>query len=412
MDERKHKMATNKIGRRQFDYQEALHFQNILPDIVFVDGNLEEAMFLAWLNQLQFKTTPTKKYSVYEDAWLPLTDTTTAEASSTAETIAVTTAAAYIPGLLFKVKSTGEVIRVKTVSETGSYITADRAVGRDSTNSSGTAAATIPSGATLVRLGPSQGEVSSRQIHQSTTPAEVFNYSEKMRAEIRMTDVQRKTKHITGNDWSYQMDKAFKQFRKDLNGKLYFGERNKTTIGGQEHWMTGGLNSFISTNSLSVSGTLHEYAFDKWLEEEGMRYGSSEKLLLSSNTVIRALTEIGKDRISIDRVNLGNKDLKLGVKVLSYTSPTGKTLRIMEDRFLSTAYAGYAFLVDMSVVGLRDFSGDGLNGKPHIKENTQDPESDDFGAAIIADVGFDSGPEKHHGVISGVTAGAKGRAVQ
>lgn len=403
-------MATNVRGRRTVDTQSALHSLNILPMIVHVDGNLEEAAFLALLNEIPMAPTFNKKFSFYEDDWLPLTDTVDGAVSgTTATSIKVDTPLAFIAGQNWMNKRTGEVYHVTAVNESESTITVVREVGRNSSDSTGTAAAAINDADTLIRLGPSQGEHSNRQIAQSTAPAEVYNYSEKMRVDPRMTDVQRKTKHETGNDWPYQVDKAFKQFRKDLNGRLYISERNKTTINGENHWLFGGIDFFISTNILSVSGTLYEYAFDEWLVDEAMRYGPGEKTMFASSGLIRAVTEMTKDKVEISRATLGGP-VENGIRVVSYMSPTGRLLNMVEDRFLTSALNGDGRVIDMSVVRMRHFSGDGVDGRPRLIPNTQDVDSDDFVSTIIADIGPEWGPEKHHGKITGATAGASGRA--
>jgi len=405
-------MATNKQGRRTYDFQTALHVQNILPDIVFVDGNLEEAGFLALLNQIPMTLTPTKQFDFYEDDWLPATDTVNgAVTGTTATTITVDTPLAFIAGQLWQNKRSSEIYYVNSVSTTASTIEVTRAVGYNSTDSTGTTAAAISDGDTLIRLGPTQGEVSTRQVAQSTTPSQVYNYAEKMRAEVTMSDWERKVKQITGADWNYQLDKAFKQFRKDLNVKLYLGERNNVTLNGQTHYLMGGLDFYISTNVLAASGTLHEYQLDQWLVDEAMRYGPGEKMMMASSNLIRAITEMGKDHIEIRRMNLGSKDVAMGVQIVKYVSPTGRTLNIMEDRSLSTALNGHGRVIDMQVMKLRHFSGDGIDGRPRLIPNTQDVDADDYSATIIADIGLEVGPEKHHGKISGVTAGAAGRAV-
>ena len=405
-------MAANQQGRRVYSFNTALQVQNILPDIVLVDGNLEEAGYLAWLNQHNMVLTPTKQFDFYVDDWLPATDTVDgAVTGTTATTIKVDTPLAYIANQLWMNKRTGEVMYILSVSTTASTIQVERAVGRNSTDSTGTAAAAINDEDTLIRLGASHGEVTKRQVAHSTTPAQVFNFAEKMRAEVQMSDWQRKVKNLTGNDWPYQLDKTFKQFRKDLNGKLYIGERNSLTINGQSHFLTGGIDFFISTNILAASGTLHEYQFDQWLVDEAMRFGPAEKIMLCSSNVIRAITEMSKDQIEIRRVNLGSKDVAMGIQVLRYVSPTGKTLTLMEDRFLSESLQGHARVIDMQVCRIRHFSGDGLDGRPRLIPNTQDVDSDDHVATIIADIGLEVGPEKHHGKLSGVTAGAAGRSV-
>lgn len=405
-------MATNKQGTRTRDFQTALHSPNIMPEIVHVDGNLEEAGFLAWMNQNEMVSTFNNKFEFYEDDWLPLTDTTAATATAGAETINITTALAYIKGQLWQNTRTGEVIYVKSVNTSGGYIIAQRGIGRDSTNSTGTAGTAMNSGDTLVRLGPSMGEISRRQTFQSTTPAQVFNYTEKMRWEIDMSDWQRATRHITGNDWDYQMDKTMRQARKDINGKLLYGERNSlASLEGQQHYTTGGLDFYVSTNTKAFSGVVHEYALDAFLDESAMRYGSKDKLWLGSVKANRALVEIAKDYMSIERVNLGPPGVEVGVTVRAYHPPNGGRLIVMEDRFLSSAYSGTAFIVDTAVCRIRHFSGDDKDGRPHIKPNTQETDADNTAAAIICDLGFEPGPEKHHAKMTGITGGARGRPV-
>lgn len=402
----------NILGRRTEGLQTALHTPNILADIVFVDGNLEEAKFLALVNQIPMGVTYNKKFSFYEDTWLPAKDTVNGAVSgTTATTIKVDTPAAYIPEQIWMNQRTKEHYFILQTSDSAGTITVERAVGYNSTDSTGTAAAAILDEDVLIRVGPSMGEVSRRQIAQSTTPTEVFNYAEKKRWEIDMSDVQRKTKHITGDDWERQLDKALKQARKDLNGWLYVSERNKLTLNSQTQWMSGGVDFFIASNILSVSGTLHEYAFNAWLVDEAMRYGPGEKNMMCSSRVIRAINEMASDKITIQRVNLGTKDLVLGVQVLSYLSPTGQTLHLMEDRFLSEMMPGQARVLDMSVISLRHFSGGGLDGRLKLEENTQDVDADNYAATILGDIGLEVGPEKHHGKITGVTSGAAGRAV-
>ena len=403
-------MATTQ-GRRTQELLTSLHSPNILNQIVFVDGELEEAGFLALFNEIPDFPTFNKEFKHEEDTWLPLTDTTTAAVSGTTQqTIQVTTPLAYIPETLWYNKRTTEMYFVQSVNEQASEITVDRQVGRNSTDSTGTAAAAINNGDTLIRIGPSQGEVSRRQIVQSTTPTEVSNFSEKHRWEMSMSDVQRKTELETGADWEYQLDKVMKQARKDLNGWLYLGQKNKKTINNQQAWMSGGIDFFIASNIHTITGTMHEYDLDSWLADEAMRFGPTTKTCFASMGFIKGINQIGKDRTEISRVNFGG-NADLGMQVLTYTSPSGRTLNIIEDRFLTEALNGNARVIDMGVVRMRHFSNNGIDGRIGMKMNTQDVDADDFAVTIQGDIGPEWGPEKHHGKISGVSSGASGRAV-
>ena len=406
-------MATNITGSRTVGLQTDLNSLNILPELVLVDGDLDAAKLLAFLNIVPWAPTYNKKYNFFEDAWLPATDTTSAAVSGTnATTIPVTTILAYNIGHVWRNKRTKELMLVTGKSTSSGTIDVIRALGRDTTNSTGTAAAAINSGDTLQRLGASQGETTKRQVAQSTLPTEVFNYAEKKRYEVEMSDWQRKTKHETGVDWDYQVDKTMRQARKDLNGWLYYGERNTMTVDNELRYTAGGLNFFVSTNLLSVTGVLHSYTFNEWLQDEAMFYGPSEKTGLFSAGVVRSVTEMMTDIIQVSPVNLGTDDMKAGISVITYMSPTGALVHLTEDRCLTTMANGDGFVTDLRVCRLRHFSGDGLDGRPHWMLDTQDTDSDAFSQAILMDIGGEFGPEKHHAKVSGVTnGGAAGRAV-
>ncbi len=406
-------MATNKSGRRTRDFQTSLHTSNILPDIVLVDGNLEEAGFLAWISTLPMKSTHNQKFTHFEDAWRPSSDTVNGALSDVkATSIVVDTILAFNANELWFNKRTGEIYHIDSVSEGENMISVTRAVGRNSTDSTGTAAAAINDGDTLISMGSTMGEVSTRQNSMTTVPAEVYNLTEKKRWEITMSDWQRKTQMETGYDWDYQVDKTMKEARKALNRWLYLGERNIKAIGGQTKYMAGGIDYFISTNIHAASATLHEYEFDAWMTDTARRFGPKRKDMLCSMNVIKAVNQMTKDRTQIQLRHpdaSGKQDI--GIWVQNYTSPTGRTLRMSEDRFLTDDLNGHARVIDFDVVRLRHFDGDGLSGKIHLKENTQDVDADDFSDTIIGDIGPEFGPEKHHGKLSGVTQGASGRSV-
>src|SRR3990167_10028229 len=343
-------MATNVSGKRNVSLQTGLHALNILPEIVLVDGDLDESLFLAFLNIVPWAPTFNKKYNFYEDAWLPATDTTSAAVSgTTATTIPVTTILAYNVGHVWRNKRTSELYLVLSKSTANGTIEVHRALGRNTTNTPGPAAAAISSGDTLQRLGASNGETTLRQIAQSTTPTEVFNYAEKKRYEVEMSDWQRKTKHVTGVDWDYQVDKTMRQARKDLNAWLYLSERSNATVDGELHYTSGGLNTFISTNLLTVTGVLHSYTFNTWLQDEAMFYGPGEKTMLNSGGVIGAITEMMAYNVHVEVVNLGTDDMKAGISVISYLSPTGRLLHLTEDRALTTLANGDGFVTDLRV---------------------------------------------------------------
>lgn len=188
-----------------------------------------------------------------------------------------------------------------------------------------------------------------------------------------------------------------------------FGEKRDTTNSqGERITTTQGLWNVPTTNVLSVGGVLYEYDLDEWLVENGFRDGSDEKFLLASTQLILGFSEMTKDRIE-----LGIYPTALGIPVpaMVYTSPTGKRMTIMEDRAITESENGSGLLLDMDVVKKRVFSNNGISGEFEIIEDTED--KDDLGTAktIVADCCVQWGAQQHHGKITGVTGGAKGRAI-
>jgi hypothetical protein len=400
------------IGRRNFSNARSSRIvQNVLPTIILVDENINDAGFLAFFSKVSKEMTPQEKFTWDVDSFLNLTDTTSAAVSSTtATTIPVSNSTRYIPGQLWANQRTGEIFYVKEVNTGTGNLTVTRAV--TALNSSGgTAAATMNSGDTLVRIAPAVGETSSRQITQTTTPTEVFNYCQQFRWEMSMSRRQLKRQYENGDELPYQTKKQMKEAQKQLNAAFLVGEKARYTDSeGQDVTLTGGIKNVPSTYTWSVGGTMHEYEFDEFLVEEGLRKGSRNKMVFASTNFILAISEMTKDRVEYS-LNLGTKKAPVGIEVMEYKAPNGGKVMIVEDRFLSEAYNGTAIGVDMSQVKRKVFSRNGFDDDLHIISNTEDP--DDLGtvSTLYGDMGLQWGAEENHFLITNVEGGAKGRAV-
>jgi len=402
----------NITGRRDFNSaQSGRIIQNVLPAIILVDENINDAAFLAFYSRTPVQNTAQEKFTWDVDEFLSLTDTVDGAVSgTTATTIGVDNVTRFIPGQLWINKRTGEVMYIKSVNTATSNINVTRAV--SALNSGGgTAAAAINDGDTLVRLAPAVGETSGRQVTQTTTPTAVFNYAQMFRWDLSLSERQIKRQYETGDELPYQTKKQMKEAQMALNRAFLAGERGRyTNDDGQDVTLTGGMKNVPTSYTWSVGGTMHEYAFDEFLVENGLRKGSRNKMLFASTQVILAISEMTKDRVSYD-INLGTKSSPVGIQVMEYMAPNGGRLMVVEDRFLSEAYNGQAVGVDMTQLKRRVFSRNGKNGDLHIIPDTQDV--DDLGtvSTMYADMGLQWGAEQNHFLITGVTGGAKGLAV-
>lgn len=406
--------VTAVTGRRQYDTRSNRIIPNVYPVIMLLDANLEDAMFLTFFMRLNSEVSPTEKFEWDADEFLALNDTTSAAVSSTTtNVIPVTTPSLYIPNTLWMNGRTGEIILVQSVNTGSATITVVRAV--SALNSSGgTAAANMNSGDTLIRLGPAVGEVNLRQTTQTTLPNNLLNYTQAMRWDVQMSRRQKKRTFLDDQDWTYEERKTLLEARKQINGTLIAGQKARYTDSVMgDVTLTEGLRHLITTNVLAAGGTLYEATWDYFLLSQGLRFGARNKVLLSSNYMIAAMTQMTKDRTTffVDLGGGGETRTNIGIQVLEYMGPQGKTLQIVEDRFISENLNGEAYGVDLNQFRRKVFSGNGIDDDLHIEENTQDP--DDLGSAftLYADMGLQWGLEKHHFKVTGITGGAKGFSV-
>jgi hypothetical protein len=403
-------MATNAVGRRQYNDRSGRIVDQIMSTILLLDGDLNAAGFLATLNRLKARTVGQEKFEWDVDDYLPLNDTTAGTATSTALTVSVTTPLAYAAGQVWMNKTSGEVFRVESVDTANSLLTMKRGI--TALNSEGgTAAASMASGDTLIRLTPVVGEDNRRQTTQTTIPANVYNYTQAMRWELEMSRRQIKRGFKSGEaELPYQTKKTMLEARKQINGMILAGERGRYTDASEgDITLSGGIRPAITTYTFAVGGTLYQNAFNEWLVEEGLRKGNRNKVLISSTDVILAITEMTNDLAHFTLPISGGTNV--GIQVMNYLSPNGGQLMIVEDRWLSENLNGEAYLLDMTQVERVVFSGHGINDDLHIEYDTEDP--DDVGSALTlyGDMGLQWGAEAAHGKITGVSGGAKGSSV-
>lgn len=401
-------MTTVFRGQRQ-NVNPSNLIPNVLPNIILTDSNLADAMFLTLYNMIPKKVAePQYEIKWNVDDYLPENDTISAAVTSTSNLISVSNPTYYIQNDTWYNKRTGEMFLVLSTDTSGSQITVLRGLGAKD-GGSGTAAQAMNSGDTLIRLASSVNPEKSRsQTARTTTLTEVINYTQAMRWEIEMGRRQVKAAYFTGADLKYQMDKVFKEARKDISRALLFNDKaNKYTAeDGAIRTYTQGIFNVPETNQYSVGGTLYEDSFDQFLVEEALRYGSSNKWMICSTNIILAITQMAKEKIRIEQVNI-QKGKELGFEVMKYTAPNGRTLNIVEDRNISNNRNGDAVIVDMESLTYCHHSGNGINDDFHlVTQDATENDATNTQAFLYGDIGMKWGDEKVHAKITGVTGGA------
>ena len=401
----------NVLGRRQYSTRSTRIIQNVMPAIILVDENINDAAFLAFFNKTPVQSTSAETFNWDTDTWLSTSDTVDAASglSASATTIGVDNPTRFNAGQTWLNKRTGEIMFVKEVNNGTSNITVTREI-TALESGGGTAAAAINDADTLVMLAPVVGETNSRQVTQTTTHTAVSNYCQQFRWDLSLSQRQVKRAYENGDELPYQTKKAMKEAQMSLNRAFLKGEKGRYTDDeGQDVTLTAGIFKVPTSYTWSVSGTLYEYAFDEFLSEQALRKGSRHKVMFASTAVILALVQMTKDRL-VYQLPMGTKSAPVGISVMEYMGPNGGTVSVVEDRFLSDNFNGDAIICDMSHIKRRVFSNNGLSGELSVYSDTNDP--DDLGhvSTIMGDMGLQYGAESVHAKITGVTGGAKGLA--
>jgi hypothetical protein len=394
-------MATYMTGRRSYSVRSDRIIQNVLPKILLLDRDIMDAGFIVFFNRLPTRSTKAETFNWDIDQYLPSSDTLSAAVASTTQTtILVSNPSYFNTNQAWQNTRTLEVIGVTGVNIGTSNLTVTRGLGT-------TAAANMNSGDTLVRLGTYVGENSTRQTFQSTVPTSVTNYCQQMRMDLSLSERQIKRQFENDSELPLQQFKILQEFRMDMDRTFLFMEKSRgTDSSGEDYTTTDGLKSIISSNTFAVNGTLYKSDLDEFMVEQGMRYGSRNKILFASTDVILAFTEMVDSNLTF-QVNVAPQTGKaFGTEVLKYVAPNGHSMLIVEDRNISNFFNGEAYLADMAEITRMVFSNNGHTGELHIIKNTEDPDDPGVVHTLMGDMGLMYGNEINYASITGVSGGS------
>lgn len=394
-------MATYMTGRRSYPVRSDRVIQNVLPQILLLDRDIMDAGFIVFFNRIPTKTTKAEEFKWDIDQYLPSSDTLSAAVSSTTQTtIPVTNPSYFNTNQAWQNSRTLEVVGITGVNIGTSNLTVTRGLGT-------TAAANMNSGDTLVRLGTFVGENSTRQTFQSTVPSEVTNYCQQMRMDLSLSERAIKRQFENDSELPLQQFKILQEFRMDMDRTFLFMQKARgTDSSGDDYTTTNGLKSIISSNTFAVNGTMYKSDLDEFMVEQGMRYGSRNKILFASTDVILGFTEM-VDSILSFQVNVAPQTGKaFGTEVLKYVAPNGHSMLIVEDRNISNFFNGEAYLADMTEITRMTFTNNGRTGELHIIKDTADPDDTGVVHTLMGDMGLMYGNEINYASITGVSGGS------
>ena len=306
-----------------------------------------------------------------------------AVADGAATTFTVNATGNIMPGMLFRVDSTGENVIVNSVVS-GTSITVSRGVGT-------VAAAAIANGVKLYQVGNAYEEASNRPNPQQVQPIQITNLTQIFRNSWALSGTVRATQMIVG-------DGNVAESRADCAGfhataietGLFFGQKSTGTRNGQPFRTMDGLISLIgnlsyyppsysSANVTALGATTNytqlEAALDVMFNQTTDPKAANERVLFCGGTAKKVLNNIGRLN---GQYQLVDGQTTWGLQFSSFKLSRGQ-FRVIEHPLFNTnaTWSKMAVGLDLSAfniayLGDRKTQNDeyGNDGKP--ADNGQD----------------------------------------
>ena len=321
-----------------------------------------------------------------EDQPIPEQDLVNGAQTNVETTIEVDNGPYHRAGDVILNPRTGELIRVTAVATND--LTVTRGYG-------GTTAAAMNDNDNLLNLGTPEEEGARGPAAKNTVVVTKSNYTEILKTSVHVSRTVEQTSLYGMEERARQRARKGAEHARDWEQKLFHGIKSEdTTTGSAPIRMTGGIDQHIVTNILDAGGAMTESTFLDFLGDV-FRYkvdgGSGSRAMFSSREVINTINTWGTGKL--ETVAGGSK---LGFKVTTYATPYGD-LDVVNHPLLETAYAGYAYIVDMAGILIRPLQPTVL--QTDIQENDEDGHRDQY----LTEQGFSFMNEEAFGLIKGVT---------
>lgn len=337
--------------------------------------------FLKRMKRSQRCTDPKFEW-VEKDLGTPITTANGAKSDSdTTITTASGGAAMFSANDIIWVPSTGERIKVVSVSGNNIDVTGGRAYGE-------TSAAAIADGATLVRLAPAFAEGATSGSALMVNPTMPYNVTQIFRDFVECTRTEAQTdRYAEKNPKMVEKRKEAMILHLEAIERAYlFGELKIDLTGSTPRRVTRGLMKHITTNVTNMQGTFTKAKFDDFCESVFL-YGGQNKILLASADVVSALHQ---EVFTNSNMQITPKTKEWGLSIMEYISPFGM-ISIVYHRLLSQVLNGHAIAVDLDKVEEKAL-------QPTItKLNIQANDYDGFKDEILTEAGLQVMNQARHG---------------
>lgn len=285
---------------------------------------------------------------------------------------------------------TNEQIHITTATATTG--TAGTLVAVRGRNTGGTGQA-INAGDTWAILGPSYAEGAASITAWNDTTDDESNYCETVE-DAWAASMQLENSMFTGEkEMPFRQRKTLIDHAASKEAKFILGRKYNDTT--NEHYYTGGLWEYITTNVFTPpGGNLTESVLTSWLRA-ARRYGSSEKTLFCDDRTYGIICNIFAGKCEIKQ-----SEKTMGLVVNEILSGDGRIWVVEHKLFRELGLSGCGIFADTNYLGYRYIA----NMDGYIKENVQANDAVQRKDMIVSTCGLYRCMEKAHAKFSGVLA--------
>jgi len=289
----------------------------------------------------------------------------------------VDSSANVLPGMIFRVASTGENIIINSVTD-ATNVVVTRGVGT-------VAAAAIADNVKLYQVGNAYEEASNRPTAQQVQPVRITNLTQIFRNTWTISDTVRATQVIAGETNIAESRQDCAAFHATaIETALLFGQKSSGTRNGQPFRTMDGLLSIVgnltyyppsysaanvTTLGATTNFTQLEAALDPCFDQATDPKVANERVLFVGGTAKRVLNNIGRLNGTYQLVD---GQTSYGLQFSTFKTARG-TFRMIEHPLLNTntTWSKMGIAVDLSTFRVA-YLGDrktkneefGVNGKP------------------------------------------------
>jgi Family of unknown function (DUF5309) len=362
-----------------------------------------KAPLTALMSQAKSKTTDDPEFSWFEKVMPSQRMTLSADITSSATTILVTSGASQLRrNHVIRVEKADELMFVTQDPLNDTTIQVQRAFA-GSTAAAVTVATDNPN---IHVVGTAMEEGSLAPTGVNYDPTKRRNYTQIFRNTLEMTRTASKTRLRTGDAVKEAKREALQLHSMELEKAFIFGQASEGTYQGKPMRTTGGVISFIDPNNIvnNTDGVINISELEGWLERM-FRYGSTEKIALCGNLAVLGVQQAIRKSTTFN-IQTGIKEY--GMNVSRLICPFGelvmKTHPLFNQLNSATGYNAadsWMLTLDMDQITYRNLSGDDMRYEKDLQENGLDGEKSGY----LTEAGLEVAQPMTHFLIKGIKSG-------